>query len=346
MTNDDAATRALLVRMTYGYMTSQMIRTAVELRVPELLRDGPRGSDELAALTGAHPPSLYRLLRSLAAFGILTEPEPRTFATAPAGALLDSSSPGHLTDIVRLFCGEEFWQSWGRLTHSITTGEAAFDTLHGTDFYSYVARNPHFAQVFRDAMGTNAAFEAPYIVAGYDFSPYGTLVDVGGGDGTLLAAILRETPGQRGVVLETPAMAGQAREQLAGAGLAGRTEVVEGDFFDKVPEGGDGYLLKSVLHNWDDERAVALLRTCREAVGEADRLLVLEPVLPVTARESVCVETAFSDVNMLVLTAGGFERTEEEMRRVFEAAGFELAGISAQIEASDFRVVEGRPVPR
>ncbi|MEU2603669.1 methyltransferase [Streptomyces albus] len=347
MTAQDAAERrALLVRMTYGYMTSQMIRTAVELRISELLGDGPRTGAELASLTGTHPPSLHRLLRSLVTFGVLTEPEPGTFGRTSTGALLDASAPGHLTDIAALFCGEEFWHSWSCLTHSITTGEAAFDTLHGTDFYSYIAQHPKFAQTFRAAMAANAAFEAPFIVAGYDFSPYRTLVDVGGGDGTLLAAVLEHCPGGRGIVLETPAMAEQARERLAEAGLADRSEVVAGDFFDKVPEGGDGYLLKSVLHNWDDARAIDLLRSCRAAMDSSGTLLVLEPVLPGTARESVCVETAFSDLNMLVLTAGGFERTEAQLRYIFAEAGFELAGISPTIEATDFRVVRGRPVPR
>ncbi|MBZ4317862.1 acetylserotonin O-methyltransferase [Streptomyces huiliensis] len=346
MTQADAAARAQLVRLTYGYMTSQMIRTAVELRIPELLRDGPRDSVELASLSGTHPPSLHRLLRALVAFGVLTEPRPATFATAPMGTLLDHSAPGRLTDIAGLFCGSEFWQSWSRLTHSITTGEAAFDTLHGTDFYSYIADNPRFAHAFRSAMAANAAFEAPFIADGYDFSPYRTLVDVGGGDGTLLAALLERHPGVRGIVLETPAMAERARERLAEVGLAGRTEVVAGDFFDKVPEDGDGYLLKSVLHNWNDARAVDLLRTCRASMDASDSLLIIEPVLPSAASESVCVETAFSDLNMLVLTAGGFERTEAQLRHVLGTAGFEAAEISPVIEATDFRVVRGRPVPR
>ncbi|KUF19189.1 methyltransferase [Streptomyces silvensis] len=345
-TADDAATRALLVRMAYGYMTSQAIHTAVRLRVPELLGDGERDSVELALLTGTHAPSLHRLLRALTAFGVLRETAPGRFANAPTGALLAPSAPGHLADITRLFCGQEFWSSWSRLTHSITTGEAAFDTVYGTDFYDHVARHPEFAQLFGDAMAANAAFEAPFVVAGFDFSPYRTLVDVGGGDGTLLAAILSAHPEGRGVVLETPAMAVQAREKLAAAGLAARAEVVPGDFFDQVPVGGEGYLLKSVLHNWDDERCVGILRRCREAMEETGTLLVVEPVLPDTARESVCVESAFSDLNMLVLTAGGFERTERQLRDIFTRAGFALESVSATIEATDFRVVRGRPVPR
>ncbi|MET9297500.1 methyltransferase [Streptomyces sp. NPDC003077] len=343
MTAADPATRALMVRMTYGYMTSQMIHTAVELRIPELLRAGPRRSDELAALTDTHPPSLYRLLRSLATFGVLLETDPGRFALAPAGTPLDPCAEGGIDAITRLFCGEQVWRSWGRLAYSIRTGRAAFEAVHDRDFYAYVSEDSDFARTFRDAMAENASFEAPFIVAAHDFGQYRTIVDVGGGDGTLLSAVLAEHEKVRGIVLETPAMADVARERIARAGLAERCEVVAGDFFDAVPDEGDAYLIKSVLHNWDDERCVALLRSCRAAMGPQDRLLVLEPVLPATARAATCVETAFSDLNMLVLTAGGFERTEEQFRTVFAAAGFELAGIGEPIEATDFRVVQARP---
>ncbi|MFI6498046.1 methyltransferase [Nonomuraea typhae] len=342
MRSADPRGRGALVRLVYGYMASQMIHVAVRLGVFDLVREAPRTDEELAGKTGTHPPSLLRLLRALASLGLLTEVEPRRFGPAGTGTRLESGAADGLNAITRLFCSPEFWASWGNLQYSIETGKPAFELVHGMSFFTYLERHEELAATFNDAMAENASFEAPRFVAGYDFSRFSRIVDVGGGNGSLLLAILARYPDLRGVVFETPPVAAEARATVAAAGLVDRCAVVEGDFFEKIPVTGDAFLVKSVVHNWDDDRCVALLRTCRAAMPPEAALLVLEPVLPAVMESAVCVETVMSDLNMLALTAGGFERSEADFRRLFTRAGLALVSISPTIEATDFRVIEAR----
>ncbi|GLH99953.1 methyltransferase [Phytohabitans aurantiacus] len=335
-------TRSRLVRLVYGYMAAQMVHTAVRLGIPDLLGAGPRDSAELAARTGAHQPSLHRLLRALASFGVLTEPEPGRFGLGDMAVPLTEHAEHRFTALTQLFCSTEFWRSWSDLEHSIRTGGAAFEHVYGVPFFQYLTDAPELLATFNAAMAENAHFEAPRFVSGYDFGRYDSIMDIGGGDGTLLHAILDAHPSMRGVILETPAVAEQARAATALAGLSDRCEVVAGDFFEGVPAGGQALLIKSVIHNWDDERCVAILRNCRAAIRPDGVLLVLEPVLPARMESATCVETVMSDLNMLALTSGGFERTEADFRRILGAAGFTLSAISETIPATDFRVIEAR----
>jgi SAM-dependent methyltransferase len=335
-------TRSRLVRLVYGYMAAQMVHTAVRLGIPDLLDAGPRDSAELAAETGAHQPSLHRLLRALASFGVLTEPEPGRFGLADLAIPLTRHAEDRFSALTRLFCSPEFWRSWTELEHSIRTGGAAFEHVYGVPFFQYLTNTPDLLATFNEAMAENAHFEAPRFVSGYDFGRYDSIVDIGGGNGTLLHAILDAHPAMRGVILETPAVAEQARAATEAAGLSARCEVVAGDFFAAVPAGAQALLLKSVIHNWDDERCVTILRNCRAAVRPDGVLLVLEPVLPARMESATCVETVMSDLNMLTLTSGGFERTEADFHRVLAAGGFALTAISDTIAATDFRVIEAR----
>ena len=299
----EASSRAAVVRMAYGYMGSQIIRTAVELRLPDLLRDKPRDIDDLAGATGTHTPSLRRLVRALVTLELLSEAEPGRFGPAPLGRFLAEDRDHSLRMISRLFTGGEFWDSWLCLTHSIETGRAAFAEVHGTSFYDYVGAHPDYVVLFGGAMAENARFEAPRIAAAHGFGDYRTILDVGGGDGTPLSRILSENPRARGVVLETSQVAEQARALIEERGLSGRCEVVEGDFFEGVPPGADAYLLKSVVHNWSEESCVRILRNCRSAMGEGSRLLLVEPVLSERAAPGaeMALESALSDLNLRVL---------------------------------------------
>ncbi|MFF8765883.1 methyltransferase [Nocardiopsis dassonvillei] len=345
-TDDTGAARAAMVRMIYAYMGSQIIRTAVELRVPDFLRDKTRDVGEITEATGAHPHAVHRLLRALVTLDLLTEPEPGRFALAPLGDFLTGDGDHSLRMITRLFTGSEFWDSWRHLTHSIETGRAAFDEVHGQSFYEYLGASPEYAELFSAAMAENARFEAPRIATAHDFGRYRTIVDVGGGDGSLLAGILAENPHVRGVVLETPRVAEQARALLDDLGLGWRCEVVEGDFFEGVPPGADAYVLKSVVRNWDEESCARILRNCRSAMGEGGHLLLVEPVLPerTDPRAEMALESALSDLNMLVLTAGGFERSQGDFTAILEASGFRLAEVSDRVEGTDFRVIRAEPV--
>ncbi|MGH3737467.1 MAG: methyltransferase [Micromonosporaceae bacterium] len=317
----------------FGFVMTQVAYVAVRLGVPDLLADSAMTSDALAGATGAHPPSLHRLLRAMATLGYVTETEPGRFALAPGGELLRDGVPGSLRQALLLFAGEETWRSWGELEYSIRTGRPAFDRLYGMPCFDYLARHPGKAEVFHRAMAKHTRDNAPAIVAGYDWSGLGTLVDVGGGDGTLLAAILAATPTLRGVLYDQPAALTAAPAVLDGAGVADRCEIVAGDFFTSVPVGGGAYLIKSVIHDWDDERAVRVLRTVADAGGT---VLVVEPVLPPGVAGPEPLLLAISDLNMLA-QVGGRERTEAEFGALFAAAGLTLRACHP---AGHFQILE------
>lgn len=336
-------TRNALVLRIYGFMISQVIHTAVELYIPNRLRHGPTSSADLAAMIGTNPGATHRLLRALAAIGVLNEPEQDRYVLSEFGAPLATDVGHSLSAITKLFCSKEVLQSWGELTHSIRTGSSAFQHVHDTGLFPYLGDNPELAGVFHTAMSENARFELPSIASGYDFGRFGTIVDVGGGNGTLLGAILTRYPGSRGILLDTAAGAAEAAAYLSASGLVKRCEVVAGDFFDSVPSGGDAYLIKSVVHNWDDERVVRVLRNCRQAMGETGTLLLIEPVVPAVTGPSTRVETVLSDLNMLVMTAGGAERTERQFRDLFGAAGFTLISVTDPLPGTDLRVLQASP---
>jgi hypothetical protein len=316
-----------LYRMATGHYVSSAVHVAAELGLADLLASGPRHHEDLARETGTHAPSLNRVLRLLAGAGVVTEEPDGRFALAPLGESLRSGVPGSMRAVVRLFASPRVRQAWSDLLHSVRTGEPAYDHVFGTDSFSYMAAHPEEAAVFDEAMAGFTRQIAEAAVEAYDFSRFRTIVDVGGGNGALLAAILRATPGSRGVVFEQPHAAERAREHLAGLGLADRSEAVGGDFFREVPAGGDAYLLKHVIHDWDDERARAILRNCRRAMADGATLLIVEGVYPPRVDQSPeGLGAASNDVNMLVCT-GGRARSEPEFRALLGAAGFTLTRI-------------------
>lgn len=321
----------------FGFAKTQMVYVAARLGVPDLLADGARTSAELADAIGAHPPSLHRLLRALASHGIVSETAPGRFELTLGGQVLRSDVDGSLRPLVLLFGAEETWRAWGELEYSVRTGKPSFEKIAGTSAFAYFAEHPEQAETFHQAMSRHTGDVAPDIVAGYDFGQLGTLVDVGGGDGTLLAAILTAVPTLNGVLYDLPAGVAAAPATLRAAGVADRCEVIAGDFFATVPEGGDGYLLKSVIHDWDDEHAVRILGNCRRAGG---RVLVVEPVMPSGPADSDQAFLTISDLNMLVNT-GGRERTAEEFRALFTAADLDLVAIHET--AASYGVIEGTP---
>jgi hypothetical protein len=324
--------------MIRGAVLTQLVYVVVKLGVPELLREGPRPTAALAAATGAEPGTLYRLLRALASLGILVEDEQRRFALAPAGELLRDGVPGSLRGSA-LFYGEPWcWQAFGGLLESVHSGTTPFVHVHGAGFFDYLARHADAAEAFHEHMLALTGQDAAAITAAYHFGGLGRIVDVGGGHGALLAAILRAHPGAQGVLFDRPSVVEGAREFLGAEGLADRCDLVGGSFFDDVPAGGDAYLLKDVLHDWEDEPAVAILRACRSAAGPAARLLVVERLIPPGAAPA---PGKLTDVIMLVLT-GGRERTEAEYRALLEAGGFALTRVVST--GSPMSILEARPV--
>jgi len=318
MTRGNPPPSLVLRRLTTGYQVTQAIHVAAKLGLADLLADDPRTSDALAAATGTHPDALYRLLRALAGVGVFREEEGRRFALTDLGACLRSEASDSLAGWAAYVSEPYHWQAWGALEHSVRTGENAFRHVHGTDSWTFLARHPELSAGFDRAMTALSRQVAAAVLAAYDFGRFGTVVDVGGGNGALLAAILAGHPATRGMLFDQPHVVAGAPPVLAAAGVADRCEVVGGSFFEAVPAGGDAYVLKSILHDWEDEDCVRILRVCRRAMADGVALLAVEREL---GPPNASPDGKFSDLNMLV-GPGGRERTPEEYAALFAAAGF------------------------
>ena len=319
-----------------GFRATQLIYVAAKLGIADLLKHGPKTSDELAESVGAQPHALYRVLRALAGLGIFEEGRDGRFDLTPLAEPLRTGVPGSLRAWAVINGGE--WQrSWGDLMYSVRTGRPAFDNVYGMGFWEYHDKNPETAESFNEGMSEIAERVLAGVVEAYDFSGATTAVDVGGGHGSLIAAILKANPHLRGVLFDKPAVVESARAAIEARGLAGRCELVAGDFFESVPGGADLHLLKWIIHDWDDDRAIMVLRSCRHALAGNGKLLVVERVIPPGNEPS---EGKLGDIMMLVLM-GGLERTEAEYRALFAKAGFTLTRIVPT--ASPFSVIEGVP---
>ncbi len=325
-----------VVGMLHGQGLARAVEIAAELGVADLVADGPRSVDDLAGATGSHAPSLYRLLRALAAHGMFEELQGQRFAQTPRSATLASTHPRSLRDVARMFGSEWEWRSWAALPHSIRTGQPSVDAVYGMSLWQYFEDvDPAAGAVFDAAMTGGSSRLTPAIVAAYDFSAFATLVDVGGGRGHLLAAVLQANPRLRGVLFDRPSAVASLHDSLRALGVAERVEVVAGSFFDRVTPGADAYLVKFVLHNWDDESAGQILGRLREAVPAHGRLLLVERVL---SRATDFPGATLVDLVMLKNHAGR-ERTEGEFRELLSSAGFELAHV---VPAGPLCILEAR----
>ncbi|MEU8346771.1 Dimerisation domain-containing protein [Actinomadura meyerae] len=331
--------RSPLLDLAFGYMPAQIVHTAAEIGLADAMAGGPKSSGELAEATGTHAPSLLRLLRGLATLGAVEQKERDLFALTAEGQRLRADAPDSVRALVRLFCGPEVWRTWGDMTGTLRTGEYAWKRVTGHASFEHFASDPELSATFNAAMAEHTRAVAPGIIGAHDFSRYGTVADLGGGDGTLLAAILRANPGVRGMLVDLPAGLDAAPGTLAD--VAGRAEIVPGDFFESVPGGADAYVLKSVLHDWSDDKATAILRNVRAAMEPGARVVILEQVMP----ETVTPETAGivrNDLNMLVCT-GGRERSEAEFRDLLDAAGFSGVSFTGPLPPSAYHVIEAVP---
>ncbi|MFI7676051.1 methyltransferase [Actinophytocola sp. NPDC049390] len=333
--------RAALIEKIGGYMHAHALGLAAELKLADLIHSGVDTSAALAEATGTHEPSLRRLLRLLAAVGLTTEPSPGTFGLTEVGDLLRSDSPDSLYAFTRMFTHESHFSAWQGLAHAVRTGESAWDHVFGKNIYAYLADLPALSELFNVAMSQESRIAAGHIAAAYDFSGVRKVVDIGGGDGTLVSAILRANPGPSGVVFDSPAGVAQAADVLAAAGLADRTEVVAGDFFSSVPDGGDLYIIKSVFQDWDDSPAKAILRTVRAHVPADATLLIVGSVLPETAAPGEPIPF-YTDMNMLV-NSGGRERTESHFRALLAEAGFAVESVALKA-AGPLSIIKANPV--
>lgn len=329
--------------VVYGFMPAQILHVGARLGIADELAGGPRSLTDLAEATGTHAPSLRRLLHGLTCLNVLTETGDGRFALTPTGEQLRADVPNSIRSAVLLFCSEAMWRSWSALEYSVRTGDIAWDHVHGTSFFEYMDQHADESATFNAAMADRTRAAVPRIIASYDFTRFTRLVDVGGGNGQLLAKILTTAPELRGVLFDQPAGVSEARETLSAAGVADRCEIASGDFFAGVPHGGDAYLLKSVIHNWDDEKAAAILRNCRDAMADKGTLLLVERVMPARVESPSLGRIVWSDVNMLVNTHGR-ERTEAEYRDLFAVAGFELTDlVPTSANPVDYQLLAGTP---
>jgi SAM-dependent methyltransferase len=335
----DLPPRLALFQLVTSHYISRAIHVAARLNVADLLADGPRLVDNLATATGTHGPSLNRLLRLLASAGVFAETEIGTFALTPMGDCLRSGSPGSSRATALLFAGP-LMRAWDELHLAVQTGQPTFEKALGMDPFGYMAAHPEEAAVFNEAMTAVSTHTAKNVPVAYDFSSFKTVVDVGGGHGALLGAILQANPDVRGILLELAHVAEGAKKPIADSGLDTRCEIVAGDFFKSVPSGADAYILKSVIHDWDDARSVTILQNCHRAMSPTGKLLLVELVLPARVDHSPRAQIGTgSDVNMLV-NAGGRERTDAEFAALFAAAGFKLTRI-IPVPGSLSSVLEG-----
>ncbi len=320
------------------YNLTQMIYVVVKLGIPDVLVHGPKTADELAASAGMHPPSLFRLMRALASQGVFTEDHADRFGLTPLSELLRSDVPGSFGPFALSYGEPWWWSSWGSLLHAVQTGETAFNYVHGMSLFEYLDQHPKAAQIFNANMSSMTASEAQAVVTAYDFSSTQALVDVGGGHGALAIAILLAHPQIRALVFDLTSVVAGTRVRLESAGLGNRCDVKGGSFFESIPTGGDTYTLKDILHDWDDEQAVAILRNCHHSMSHSAKLLVIERVIPSGDGPMI---GKLIDISMLVLS-GGRERTEAEYRGLLEAARFRVTQIiAADTETS---VIEAMPV--
>lgn len=336
MASGELSPRDALRRMTDAYIVSQAIHVAATLGIADLLKDGPRTVDDLAQATGSRAPALYRLLRALASVGIFAEVDDR-FELTPMAQYLRTDVPGSVRAWA-MYVGRPYaWSTWAHLLHSVRTGEPAFPMLHGATPWEYRADHPEESAIFDAAMTGISAAVSGAVADSYDFSRIGVLADVGGGRGELLATILAANPRLRGILFDLPHVVAGAGPVLEQAGVADRCEIVGGSFFEVVPGGADAYILKSVVHDWDDARAVEILRACRAAMAETSRLLLVEPIIrPGNEPDPMKLR----DVMMLVML-GGRERTADDFQKLLDEAGFRLSRVIPT--GSPFSIVEGVP---
>jgi hypothetical protein len=317
-----------LYRISVGHYFSRALALVAKLGIPDLLEDGPRHYEDLAKAAATHGPSLKRVMRLLASIGVFKELDNGNFALTSLGELLRTRAPGSMRSMVLLFAGTGVQDAWKELEYCVRTGEPWFRRESpDADAFTTIAANPEQARVFDEAMATLAPLTAAAIAASYDFSAFRKLVDIGGGDGSLLIGILKAYPNLNGIVFDLPHAAEKARVKISAAELQTRCEALGGDFFKGVPAGADAYILKHVMHDWNDELAGAILRNIHHAMAPHAKLLITEGVYPGNIDESDMARgSAANDVNMLVCT-GGRQRSAVEFHSLLASARFKLTKI-------------------
>lgn len=321
-------------RQTFGASwITQGIWVAAELGIADLVAEWPRTARELARETNTHADSLYRVMRALASVGIFAEDDHGRFSMTPHAYLLRGDGSGSQKAFATMM-GAEFHAAWGELLHSVQTGVPGFEKKFGVPFFQYMTEHPDRHWIYDAAMGAFGKGETMPVLDAYDFSRFRIVVDVGGGSGLFLADILRKHPLLQGVLFDLPAVANRSRSSFLGSDLSGRLHTEGGDFLVSVPTGGDAYVLQHVVHDWQDEDAIVILRNCRDAMNVDGRVLVIETVIP-PGNESFFGKW----LDLMMLLVGGRERTHLEYGRLFGEAGLKLRRVIPT--TSEVSILEG-----
>jgi O-methyltransferase domain/Dimerisation domain len=316
--------QAVLFNLITGRWVSQLIYVAARLELADLLKHGPRTAEELATAAEVQAPALYRVLRALASVGIFAETKNKRFKLTPLAVTLQKAVPGSMR-AAALMLGEKYLEaSWAQLLHGVKTGETPFHKVHGVPLFEYLEKHPEDLRIFGESMTSVSATENPAIAAAYKFSGIRTLVDVGGGNGSLLAAILKANSKLKGVLFDLPSVSARANQDrhVTAKGIAERCTLESGNFFAAVPKGGDAYLMKRTLHDWDDERCEKILSNCHDAMSEKGKVLVVDAVI---APGNEPDRGKLLDIQMLII--GGRERTKQEFATLFRRAGLKLTRV-------------------
>jgi hypothetical protein len=328
---------AQLIQMFSAGWKSSLLHAAAEIGLADQLAAGPKTADEVAQSLRLHAPSMHRFMRALASLGILSERDGRRFALTPLGEAMKTGARGSARGTMLAFGGAWMTRAWEEVRYSLATGKTAFEKVHGMPAFDYLAQHPDIASNFSQAMVGFHGAEPPAVAEAYDFSPFATVVDVGGATGHMLATILKHHAAPRGILFDMPHVVRDAPALLESRGVAKRVTIEAGSFFERVPTGGDAYILSHVIHDWSEEQCLAILGNCRKAMKPTARLLIVEMVLPAGDAPH---PGKVLDMVMLVVP-GGQERTEAEYAALLKKAGFRLARVVPT--ASDASVVEAVP---
>ena len=334
---------AIAGRLAMGYIASQAVGVATKLGVIDALSKGALASREIAQATQTQPDRLHRLLRALAAFDVVKDLGSERFELTPVGDRLRADALNSIRSLILMTGSETWWQVFGHLEACVRTGQNAYQVLYGLESsFAYYAKHPDEARIFDDAMSANSALVGATAAKAYDFSAASRIVDVGGGQGKVLASILKAHPNLRGILFDLPRVVEGAPAFLASEGVAERCEAIGGDMFVSVPAGGDVYVLSHVIHDWDDEHSVKILQTCRRAMASSAKLLILDRVMPACVEPNPTVQGyVLLDLRMMVGTVGGRERTAEEFKALLSAANLQLAQIIPTL--APVSVIEATP---
>lgn len=335
ITKQELPPPAVLMQMLMSFITSQAISVAAKLYIADHLAGGAKTVDELAELTQTHAPSLYRLLRALTSSGVFTKDAENRFSNTALGEALRSDHPASMRDAAHMICDREHWTAHGNMLHSVKTGETAFDHTFGMPIFPYFAQNQAVAEIFDNAMTSFSNVVAKAVAATYDFSAAETIADIGGGHGLILSTVLQANPQAKGILFDQPYVVEGATEILKNAGVEERVERIGGDFFSEVPVKADVYLMKFIIHDWNDEQSVTILKNLAKYAEPGAKVLLIETV--VEEDDHLPSVSKLMDLNMLAMT-GGKERTPSEYAALFEQTGFKLTNVI--LTPSPLQIVE------